>query len=73
MAGERAQRVSIGFIGGQVLGVRVLGADLDGLHGALAAGGWHELAAEDGAVRLNLGQVAYVRTDSDEQRVGFGA
>jgi hypothetical protein len=34
---------------------------------------WFELALEDGLVQVDLTQVAYVRVDSDEPRVGFGA
>jgi hypothetical protein len=74
MAVPRYQKISIGFAGGQVLAARVAVADLESLTAALAAGGgWHELALEDGSVRLELSQVAYVRVDSDEPRVGFGA
>jgi hypothetical protein len=70
----RHVRASIGFAGGQVLAVRVPADALDGLSTALAAErGWHELELEDGSVRLDLAQVAYVRVDSDEPRVGFGA
>ena len=67
------QRVTIGFTGTQVLGVRVEEADLDGLLEALASGDWHDLTVDDGTIRLNLGQVAYVSTNLDEHRVGFGA
>jgi hypothetical protein len=66
------QRVTIGFIGSQVLGVRVEEAALDGLLEALASGDWHDLTVDDGTIRLNLGQVAYVSTNLDEHRVGFG-
>jgi hypothetical protein len=67
-------KISIGFTGGQVLALRVAKDALDRLNGALAdERGWHELPLEDGVVRLDLGQVAYVRVDSDEPRVGFGA
>ena len=70
----RHLKVSIGFAGGQVLPVRVTPEALERLNVALGGErGWHELALEDGAVRLDLGQVAYVRVDSDEPRVGFGA
>jgi hypothetical protein len=70
----RYQKISIGFAGGQVLPARVATGDLESLRGALgSATGWHELACEDGTVRLDLAQVAYVRVDSDEPRVGFGA
>jgi hypothetical protein len=69
----RHLKVSIGFVGGQVLPLRVTAEALDGLHAALPARAWHELALEDGVVRLDTAQVAYVRVDSDEPRVGFGA
>jgi hypothetical protein len=73
MAPSRYERVSIGFAGGQVLATRVAVADLESLTKALGGGsGWHDLACEDGSVRLALAQVAYVRVDSDELRVGFG-
>ncbi|MEA2219119.1 MAG: hypothetical protein QOJ35_1745 [Solirubrobacteraceae bacterium] len=66
------QRVTIGFAGTQVLGVRLEEASLDGLLEALASGDWHDLTVDDGTIRLNLSQVIYVRTNLDEHRVGFG-
>lgn len=75
MPPAKPQRVSIAFQGGQVLATRVAAKDLTALQRALekGAGGWHELVAEDGTVRLDLGNVVYVRIESDEPRVGFGA
>ncbi len=67
------QRVTIGFTGSQVLEVKLEDADLDGLLEALAGASWHDLTVDDGTIRLNLGQVVYVRTSRDEHRVGFGA
>ena len=67
------QRVTIGFNGTQVLGVRLEEPDLDGLLESLASGDWHDLTVDDGTIRLNLSQVVYVRTNLDEHRVGFGA
>lgn len=66
------QRVSIGFIGTHTLSVRLEESALDGLLQALPNGEWYDLTVDDGTVRLNLGQVIYVRTDRDEPRVGFG-
>jgi hypothetical protein len=66
------QRVTIGFTGTQVLGVKLEESDLDRLLEALASGDWHDLTVDDGTIRLNLSQVVYVRTDLDELRVGFG-
>lgn len=68
-----ARRISLGFQGGQVLALRVTDEQLEGLQRALGSGGWHELSSEDGPVRLDLSQVVYVRAESDDQRVGFGA
>jgi hypothetical protein len=71
MAGSM-RRVSIGFQGGQVLALRVGEEQLSSLNQALgSSGGWHELDAEDGPVRVDLGQVVYVSADKDESRVGF--
>jgi hypothetical protein len=70
MAARR--EVSIGFSGGQVLAVRVDDDALRGLTDGLGGQGWHELAVEDGAVRVRLDQVVYVRVDAAEHRVGFG-
>jgi hypothetical protein len=67
------RRISIGFQGGQTLALRVSDEQLEGLYRALGEGGWHELETEDGPVRLYLGQVVYVRAETDDQRVGFGA
>ncbi len=67
------QRVTMGFAAGQVLAVRVEDAALDELLQALAGGGWHDVALDDGTMRLNLALVVYVRTERDEHRVGFGA
>lgn len=67
------RRISVGFQGGQVLALRVSADELDGLQKALAAGGWHDLQAEDGPVKLYLGQVVYVRVEDEDSRVGFGA
>lgn len=69
----KPRRSSVGFQGGAVLSLRVSQEALDALHEALRGGRdrWHEVDAADGAVLLDLGQVVYLRTESDEQRVGF--
>lgn len=67
------RRVSVGFQGGQVLALRVTDEQLEELYRALGNGGWHELETEEGPVRLDLGQVVYVRSEQNDQRVGFGA
>jgi len=67
------RRISIGFQGGQVLGLRVSDEQLKALQKALGAQGWHEIDSEEGPVRLDLAQIVYVRAESDELRVGFSA
>jgi hypothetical protein len=70
---ERPQRVSIGFLGTQVLVARVTPEELARLRGALTGGGWHDLTTEEGTVALDLGKVVYVQVDHEGQRVGFGS
>jgi hypothetical protein len=67
------QRVTIGFSSPQVLAVRMEDDALDALLQALTGGDWHDLTVDDGTIRLNLGEVVYVRTERDEHRVGFGS
>lgn len=70
-AAARPRKVSIGFSGGQILAARLAPDELESLRKALGDGGWHQLRAEDGEVSLDLAQVVYVLTDTDEHRVGF--
>ena len=72
MADDRPQKISVGFLGGQVLSARVAPSELSKLRDALGREGWHELTAEDGTVALDLGKVVYVLVDHEEHRVGFG-
>ena len=67
------RRIGIGFQGGQVLALRVTDEQLRALNKALGTNGWHDIDSEEGPVRLDLSQVVYVRSESDELRVGFGA
>jgi len=65
-------RISIGFKGGQVLAMRVSKDQLEALEKALGSTGWHQIQSDDGPVRIDLAQVVYVSSDSQEPRVGFG-
>jgi len=67
-----AQRVEIGFEGGQVISTRLSDQDLTDLRGRLEQGGWYDLPTEDGTIALYLGKVAFIRVDSGGHRVGFG-
>ena len=67
------RRAAIGFQGGQVLSLRLADEKLNTLQQVLREGRdrWHEVEAADGAVLVDLGQVVYLRVESDEHRVGF--
>ncbi len=67
-----AQRVEIGFEGGQVISARLAEEDLKDLRGQLEQGGWHDLPTEDGTVSVDLDKVAFLRIASGSGRVGFG-
>ncbi len=73
MGADKAQKISIGFHGGQILAARVAAEQVADLRKSLvsAAGGWHELTAEDGTIFLDLARIDYVLVDHDEHRVGF--
>jgi hypothetical protein len=66
------RRISVGFRGGQVLSMRVDEKQLKALSEALGGEGWHDVESEDGPVRVNLAQIAYLSADSTEPHVGFG-
>jgi len=73
-ADAKHKRISIGFQGGQTLPARLTAKELASLEKALErATGWHAVECEDATVRVDLAQVVFVRVDSDEPRVGFGA
>jgi hypothetical protein len=66
-----AQRVEIGFEGGQVVSVRLSDAELDNLRKQVEKGGWYDVKTDEGVLSLYLGKVAFLRIDSGEHRVGF--
>jgi hypothetical protein len=70
---DPARRAAIGFQGGQVLTLRLSDTQLTDLRGVLREGRerWHEVEAADGAVVVDVGQIVYLRVESDEHRVGF--
>ena len=73
MADGKPQKVSIGFIGTQVLTGRIDPQELADLRDALGSDGWRDVRFEDGTAALDLTKVAYVLVEDDEHRVGFGA
>jgi hypothetical protein len=73
MADEKPLKVSIGFIGSQVLSGRILPTELSKLRDALGSEGWRDVRFEDGTVALDLSRVVYVLVEDEEHHVGFGA
>jgi hypothetical protein len=66
-----AQKVEIGFEGGQVVAVRLSERSLKDLRKQVEKGGWHDVETEDGELSVYLGKVAFLRVDSGDGRVGF--
>ena len=56
-----------------MLALRLSESQLNELRGVLREGRerWHEVEAADGAVLVDVGQVVYLRVESDEHRIGF--
>jgi hypothetical protein len=68
-----AERVSIGFSGGQVVEVKIDDGTLKELRKALEkAEGWLDLDAEEGMVSIDLTQVVFIRSATTPQKIGFG-
>ncbi|MGH2909724.1 MAG: hypothetical protein ACRDK8_10555 [Solirubrobacteraceae bacterium] len=80
---EKPQKISIGFLGGQVLAARVETEELTKLRAALdrhptspdamTGSHWHDVTAEDGTVAIDMSKVVYVLVDHEGHRVGFGS
>ncbi|HET9073128.1 MAG TPA: hypothetical protein VFN48_00985 [Solirubrobacteraceae bacterium] len=68
---EPAQKINLGFHGGQVLTARVKSADLAALRGALGNQGFYELKADTGTIVLDLTRVDYLLIDDEQHKVGF--
>ena len=70
---DPTRKAAVGFAGGQVLSLRLSETQLKELNSVLREGRerWHEVEAADGAVLVDVGQVVYLRVESDEHRVGF--
>ncbi|MGZ8649679.1 MAG: hypothetical protein ACXW08_13805 [Solirubrobacteraceae bacterium] len=70
---DPTRRAAVGFQGGQVLSLRLSDSQLTELRKVIREGRerWHEVEAADGAVLVDVGQIVYLRVESDEHRVGF--
>ncbi len=70
---DPTRKAAVGFAGGQVLALRLSESQRTDLREVLKEGRerWSEVEAADGAVLVDVGQVVYLRVESDEHRVGF--
>lgn len=66
-----AQKVEIGFEGGQVVPVRLSEDELKALRKQVEKGGWHDIETDDGVLSIYVGKVAFLRIESGAHRVGF--
>jgi hypothetical protein len=66
-----AQKVEIGFEGGQVVAVRLSEDELKDLRKQVEKGGWHDVKTDDGVLSVYAGKVAFLRIDSGVHKVGF--
>jgi hypothetical protein len=66
-----AQKIEIGFEGGQVLPIRVSEDELKSLRKQVEKGGWHDVETEDGVLSIYCGKVAFLRIASGDHKVGF--
>lgn len=73
MPSDRPKRIALGFHAGGALSLRVSAEALSALQKMLTDNEtvFREIETADGPVLVNLGQVIYLRVESDEQRVGF--
>ena len=71
MSDKRA-KVDVGFVGGQVLALRLDKAVFDDLRKAVEGDRrFYDLDAGDSDVTLDLSQVVYLRVETEDHRVGF--
>lgn len=71
MAGA-LNRIEVGFIGNQVITLKLEEKQLGELRKQLSSGGWLTVETEDGEVDIDLDKVAFLRIASGEHAVGFG-
>jgi hypothetical protein len=66
------KRVEVGFAGGQSIVLRISEDAYERLRKAVQDGrGWQEIDTSDGMVALDTRQVAFVKRESSEHRIGF--
>lgn len=66
-----SNRIEIGFIGQQVITLKLEDEQLTRLRKKLSDGGWITVETDDGEVDIDLGKVAFLRVASGAHSVGF--
>lgn len=67
------KRIEVGFVGNQVITLKVDQSQLKDLRKGLSEGGWRTIVTEDGEVDIDLGKVAFVRVAGSGHGVGFSS
>jgi hypothetical protein len=67
------KRIEVGFVGHQVITLKLDGNQLADLRKGLSQGGWQTVVTDDGEVDIDLGKVAFVRIAGGHGSVGFGS
>lgn len=70
---SETKRIEVGFVGQQVITLKLSDKDLGGLRKKLDDGGWVTVTTEDDEVDIDLSKVAFVRVASGAHSVGFGS
>lgn len=65
-------RIEVGFVGHQVITLKLDDKPLEKLRKELSDGGWFTVETDDGEVDIDLSKVAFVRVASGSHSVGFG-
>lgn len=66
-------RIEVGFIGNQVISMKLDDEELTALRNGLSGGGWKTVSTDEGEVDIDLGKVAFLRVASGAHSVGFGS
>ncbi len=66
-------RIEVGFVGHQVITLKLADKELGTLRKKLSDGGWVTVTTDDGEVDIDLGKVAFVRVAAGAHSVGFGS
>jgi hypothetical protein len=67
------KRIEVGFIGNQVITLKLEEGQLKDLRKNLSGGGWRTIVTEDGEVEIDLAKVAFVRVAGSGHGVGFSS